>query len=461
MELSSLHGEHLGYLGLLSSTLHEYGVMSKITSQLGDSCGKVSYGQRVGAMVLNGLGFCNRALYLTPHFFHDKPLSLLLGSDICSSDLNDDALGRCLDKISSYGVTKWYSELAFHVLQSADMLSGYAHLDSTTLSLYGSYESYSSQELVPCHGYSKDHRPDLKQVTLQCVSMGKSSLPMWMESLDGNSSDKESFPETVKRVDEFYKTLESAPNLRFIADSALYGPTLDSIAVEWLTRVPENYKEAKLLIKQEIKAWQTLSDDRYQVYPYSPNNTQQRWLLVRSEPAYQREITTFVRKHSRSFESIQADLKGCTKQKFNCKQDAENAIERIVKSKKHFYKINYNIVSEACFLGKGRPAKNTIPDRYIYKVIIESVASDYEAICKHKKTLGRFILATNVLDHQSMSDEEMLTEYKGQASVEAGFKFIKNDAIGLDNVYLKKPERIAALMAIMTLCLLIFGITGA
>lgn len=42
---------------------------------------------------------------------------------------------------------------------------------------------------------------------------------------------------------------------------------------------------------------------------------------------------------------------------------------------------------------------------------------------------------------------------------EAGFKFIKNDAIGLDDVYLKKPERIAALMAIMTLCLLIYGIT--
>jgi transposase len=64
-----------------------------------------------------------------------------------------------------------------------------------------------------------------------------------------------------------------------------------------------------------------------------------------------------------------------------------------------------------------------------------------------------------VLDKTILSDEEMLAEYKDQSGIEAGFKFIKNNAIGLEDVYLKKPERIAALMAVMTLCLLIYGIT--
>ena len=54
-----------------------------------------------------------------------------------------------------------------------------------------------------------------------------------------------------------------------------------------------------------------------------------------------------------------------------------------------------------------------------------------------------------------MCDESMLLDYKEQSGVESGFKFIKNDAIGLDDVYLKKPERIAALMAIMMLCLFV------
>lgn len=59
------------------------------------------------------------------------------------------------------------------------------------------------------------------QVTLQCVSLGRSALPIWMEALNGNSSDKKSFPETVKRVNAFYKQVESAQKMCFVADSAL------------------------------------------------------------------------------------------------------------------------------------------------------------------------------------------------------------------------------------------------
>jgi transposase len=58
-----------------------------------------------------------------------------------------------------------------------------------------------------------------------------------------------------------------------------------------------------------------------------------------------------------------------------------------------------------------------------------------------------------------MSNESMLLDYKDQSGVERGFRFIKNDTFGLDEVYLKKPERIGALMAVMTLCLFIYGLT--
>ena len=53
----------------------------------------------------------------------------------------------------------------------------------------------------------------------------------------------------------------------------------------------------------------------------------------------------------------------------------------------------------------------------------------------------------------------MLFDYKDQGEIESGFRFMKNDTFGLDEVYLKKPERIGALMAIMTLCLFIYGLT--
>lgn len=53
----------------------------------------------------------------------------------------------------------------------------------------------------------------------------------------------------------------------------------------------------------------------------------------------------------------------------------------------------------------------------------------------------------------------MLSDYKEQSEIERGFRFIKNDTFGLDEINLKKPERIGALMAVMTLCLLVYGLT--
>ena len=80
-------------------------------------------------------------------------------------------------------------------------------------------------------------------------------------------------------------------------------------------------------------------------------------------------------------------------------------------------------------------------------------------IVKKRETLGRFVLATNVQDKGKISNESMLLEYKDQSEIERGFRFIKNDTFGLDEVYLKKPERIGALTAVMTLCLLVYGLT--
>ncbi len=80
-----------------------------------------------------------------------------------------------------------------------------------------------------------------------------------------------------------------------------------------------------------------------------------------------------------------------------------------------------------------------------------------EAIEASKKTLGRFILATNDLDSQRLQDKDMLPYYKTQGGVERGYAFIKDKTFEVDAIFLKKPSRIAALLAIMTLALLIYG----
>ena len=50
----------------------------------------------------------------------------------------------------------------------------------------------------------------------------------------------------------------------------------------------------------------------------------------------------------------------------------------------------------------------------------------------------------------------MLCEYKGQQSTERGFRFLKDPMFFTSSVFLKTPERVAALAMVMGLCLLVY-----
>ena len=67
---------------------------------------RVSVGTATVAMILNGLGFSNRQLYLVPQYFANKPVEHLLGAGISAEMLNDDCLGRTLDWLYAQDPTK-------------------------------------------------------------------------------------------------------------------------------------------------------------------------------------------------------------------------------------------------------------------------------------------------------------------------------------------------------------------
>jgi transposase len=68
-----------------------------------------------------------------------------------------------------------------------------------------------------------------------------------------------------------------------------------------------------------------------------------------------------------------------------------------------------------------------------------------------------FILATNELDDHQLPPQELLDGYKGQSQAERGFRFLKDPQFLASSLYLKKPERIMALLMIMTVCLLVYA----
>ncbi len=66
-------------------------------------------------------------------------------------------------------------------------------------------------------------------------------------------------------------------------------------------------------------------------------------------------------------------------------------------------------------------------------------------------------MTNNELDQEKLPDLEVLTVCKGQSKVERGFCFLKDPEFVASNVFVKKPERVQALLFIMTLCLTVYA----
>lgn len=106
---------------------------------------------------------------------------------------------------------------------------------------------------------------------------------------------------------------------------------------------------------------------------------------------------------------------------------------------------------------RGKPKADDTPILKGYKIKVTYVRNE-ENIKKILNTKGRFILATNDLDVSSISDEDMLNEYKQQQKVEGGFRFLKDPWFMVDSIFLKSPKRIEALMMVMTLTLMVYNV---
>lgn len=117
----------------------------------------------------------------------------LIGPGVKAQYLNDNALGRALEDIVKYGSTQLFGEIAFQCVTEAGLMTSVNHLDSTLVTLYGYYAYAEESGGLPCLGYSKGQRPDLKQVVVNLITSGSVGVPLWVDMQNGNRSDKTQF----------------------------------------------------------------------------------------------------------------------------------------------------------------------------------------------------------------------------------------------------------------------------
>ena len=454
----------LDHLGIVAATCKDLGLEEKINTRLhsNDPRRIVSPGKAILAMILNGLGFSNRRLYLTPQFFQNKPVEKLLGPELEAKHIDDHTLGKALDEIAAYGVTNFFGELAFSIAQEQGLLSNTAHNDTTSFSFEGAYDGEDEAEIVKImHGYSKDGRHDLKQIVMNLVTTGRAGIPLWMAPKNGNATDVKSLQETIVAVKKFQKGFKIEHDFRWTMDAAWYceANIQNSGKTKWLSRVPEKIKSAKTLTELSDKSivWQSLGNG-YKIFESETDygNVAQRWVLVHSEQANTRESKTFLKNLDKKMDELKKSLWHLGNELFTCEKDATKSLAAV--KKKH----PYFIVSHAAeairkHKGRGRPQVEALPEIVGYKIKADFV-DNAEEIALKLSTKGRFILATNDMDTTHFPAKNILEEYKAQQQVERGFRFLKDPWFMADTFYLKTPERISALMSVMALCLMVYNI---
>ena len=114
-----------------------------------------------------------------------------------------------------------------------------------------------------------------------------------------------------------------------------------------------------------------------------------------------------------------------------------------------------HVTEIAVYTGAGRPKLGQLPQRIEYQIagaLCTPLASRQKAL----QQLGLFIIATNdVSEHLDMAS--LLSSYKAQQNVEKGFRFLKIPGFLTSAIYLKKLERIEALLMVMTCCLMVYA----
>ncbi len=213
----------LDHHGLVAGFCHDLGFADIIDNALGGAAPerKISCGQLVAAMVLNGLGFTGRTLHMYSEYFRNKPVDRLIGEGVLPGHINDDALGRCLDSLYEYGVSNLYQQLGEAVVEKLGLQTQALHLDSTSFHYDG--QETKDGELAHIHiakGYSRDHRPELNQVILNLICENQSGIPIYMKPASGNSNDMECFKQIVKAHIGSLKAAQASRYL--VADAALY-----------------------------------------------------------------------------------------------------------------------------------------------------------------------------------------------------------------------------------------------
>jgi len=467
-DIESYDVQHLPIVAAFCDKIEICAIVDKaLDCNMEASCGKI-----VKGLILNTLSGRD-PLYRVEEYFSHQDVELLVGKGTESSAFSDDNIGRVLDRIFSYGTSKLFSEISLEAVKKFNIGTTQIHHDTTSVSVWGAYENskYDGSPFEITLGHSKDKRPDLAQFVVSLLTAEK-DLPLETRIYSGNEDDKTISAGILKRISA-YMADYGIDSQGFIytgdcsmvtEENLVYMGGIENPKVKFISRMPATFSVVNTLIAEAVTKgnWVgigKLSEEEkiqsafYRSYEREISVGQNRFraIVIHSDYYDKRKKKSIDKKILKDLESAKATVKKLTATSYHYKKDAEIAAQKVHLPKYH--KLNIT-VEEKTIYKKGRP-KNGIKEIADTLYILScSIYPDEKMIKNLKDQAGCFVLITNV-NKDKYPASKILAMYKEQHGIEKNFGFLKDPLI-VNDLFLKKPERIEALGFILVISLLVW-----
>ncbi|MEW6082890.1 MAG: IS1634 family transposase [Bacillota bacterium] len=379
-----------------------------------------------------------KPLYKVEEFYAEQDVEKVLGEGVRAEDINDDALGRTLDRMAQVDLKGLFSSVSLSCVLKDDIEVKSVHADTTSISVYGEYEDDSAIIEIN-HGHSKDKRPDLQQFVCGLL-VNTEGIPLAGDVLSGNTSDKTWNGKVITELEALFR--KHGKDIVCVADSALVGKeNLELMAQEgirFISRVPGTFgvEEAIKDIAWEKDDWVEMGtfSERYNAAAYRAQSFEQeingrryRFIAVGSTSLDRQKEKTLTKRLAAERLEIEKAARELGKKGFYCQADAEQAAVEFQKEHGGHFSMGFQVKPEVTIIrGRGRPRKGIEPvTETHYRVVLSVGTARQEVVQRTHERLSTFVLITNV-PREEMNDREVLSEYKSQGrTVETKFRFLK------------------------------------
>ena len=244
----ALESRRVAGLPLVNAVLGHLGLDRLLSGAIPDR-GHLPAARSLGVLLRNIALHDRQPVYTLAEWASSVEPSLLGLEGGEATALNDDRVGRALDRLFDADRAALMTELVLRAVREFRIDLDQLHNDSTTLTLTGDYRGADGEPvrgkptLKVTYGHNKDHRPDLKQLLFILTVSADGAVPVHYRAMDGNTADVATHIDTWDTL----RTVAGRPDFLYVADCKLCSrASLAHIAKQggrFITVLPRNRRE--------------------------------------------------------------------------------------------------------------------------------------------------------------------------------------------------------------------------